>query len=222
MLLRLEGVHLHRHFGRRDDVRHEDEAPAVELRAVAEVEIFGERVVLPAAGVGDGRAAPDAGGAVEVEEPPGAVAAAVLEHEVTVEQNRLDLRQQRVVVVDVAPARLHHADSGIAKCGMSRVRKSGGGMKSASKIATNSPRATLRPSSSAPALYPMRLVRCRYLMSCPARRTAGRRARRRRASRRSSRRGPGSRAARAGNRWRTPRRSAGRRRTFRCTAAAES
>jgi len=64
--------------------------------------------VLPAACVGNRLAAPDTSGAVEVEEQAGAVAAAVLEHEVRVEQDRLDLRQQRVVVVDVTPPRLHH------------------------------------------------------------------------------------------------------------------
>ena len=110
VLLRLEGVHLDRHFGGRDEVRHEQELPALELRAVAEVEVLGERIVLPAARVGDHLAAPDAGGAVEVEERAGAVAAAVLEDEVPVEHDRLDARQQRVVAVDVAPARLHHAD----------------------------------------------------------------------------------------------------------------
>ena len=50
------------------------------------------------------------GGAVEIEEAPAAVAAAVLEHEMAVEQDRLDLGEQRVVLVDVAPARLHHPD----------------------------------------------------------------------------------------------------------------
>ena len=91
MLLRLERVHLDRHFGRRDDVGHEHEPPAAQLRAVAEVEILGQRVVLPAAGVVDRRAPPDAGRAVEIEEAPAAVAAAVLEHEMAVEQDRLDL-----------------------------------------------------------------------------------------------------------------------------------
>ena len=57
VLLRLEGVHLHRHFGRGDEVGQEDELPALQLRAVAQVEIFGQRVVLPAAGIVDGRAA---------------------------------------------------------------------------------------------------------------------------------------------------------------------
>ena len=115
MLLRLERVHLHRHFGGRDDAGHEHEPPAAQLRAIAEVEILGQRVVLPAARIVDRDAAPDAGGAVEVEEAAAAVAAAVFEDEVTVEQNRLDLRQQRVVLVDVAPARLHHADLRIAE-----------------------------------------------------------------------------------------------------------
>ena len=54
-------------------------------------------------------APPEAGGAVEVEEAAGAVAPAVLEDEVPVEQHRLHLGQQRVVAVDVAPARLDHA-----------------------------------------------------------------------------------------------------------------
>ena len=75
----------------RHDVGQEHEPPAAQLRAVAEVEIFGQRVVLPAAGVVDRGAPPDAGRAVEVEEAAGAVAPAVLEHEVRVEQDRLDL-----------------------------------------------------------------------------------------------------------------------------------
>src|SRR5207245_8114329 len=97
------------------EARHEDELPAAELRAVAQIEILGERVVLPAAGSVDGRPAPHAGGAVEVEEAAAAVSAAVLEDEVPVQQNRLDLRQQRVVLIDVAPARLHHPDLRIAE-----------------------------------------------------------------------------------------------------------
>ena len=50
-LLRLEGVHLDRHLGRRDQVGEEDELPAAKLRAVAEIQILGQRVVLPAAGI---------------------------------------------------------------------------------------------------------------------------------------------------------------------------
>jgi len=64
--------------------------------------------VLPAAGVGDRRAAPDPGGAVEIEEAPGAAARPVLHDEVPVEHDRLHLGEQRVAAVDVAPAGLHH------------------------------------------------------------------------------------------------------------------
>ena len=55
VLLALERVHLDRQFGRGDVVGQEHELPALELRAVAEVEVFGERVVLPAAAVDDRR-----------------------------------------------------------------------------------------------------------------------------------------------------------------------
>ena len=66
--------------------------------------------MLPAAGRVNRLAPPDAGRAVEIEEAPGAVPAAVLEDEMRVEQDRLNLREERVVLVDVAPARLHHPD----------------------------------------------------------------------------------------------------------------
>src|ERR1035438_3866182 len=39
----------------------------------------------------------------------------MLEHEMPVQQDRLDLSQQRVVAIDVRPARLHHADFGMGK-----------------------------------------------------------------------------------------------------------
>jgi hypothetical protein len=82
--------------------------------------------VLPAAGVGDHQPPPDAGRAVEVEETAGAIAAAVLEHEVTVEQNRLDPRQQRILAVDVPPARLHHPHFGIGKLRQGALQEVGG------------------------------------------------------------------------------------------------
>src|SRR4029079_18141333 len=115
LLLPFEGVKLDRDLRRWDHAWHEHESPAAQLRAIAEVEIFGERVVLPAAGVVDRRPPPHAGGAVEVEEPAAAVAAAVLEDEMAVEQDRLDLGEQRVVLVDVPPARLHHRDFAVAE-----------------------------------------------------------------------------------------------------------
>jgi hypothetical protein len=69
MLLRLERVHLHRDFGRRDEVGQEHELPAPQLR-VAQVEILGERVVPPAAGVGNRRPPPDAGRTLKLKKCP--------------------------------------------------------------------------------------------------------------------------------------------------------
>ncbi len=48
-LLRAKGADVLGELGRRHDVLAVDEAPARELRAVAEVQVLGERVVLPAA-----------------------------------------------------------------------------------------------------------------------------------------------------------------------------
>src|SRR5437870_1184162 len=94
MLLRLERVHLDRYFRRRNQLRDEHESPPPELRPVAQVEILGQRVVLPSTGIRDRGAAPDTRRAVEVEEAAAAIAGAVFEHEMAVEQDRLDLRQE--------------------------------------------------------------------------------------------------------------------------------
>ncbi len=71
--------------------------------------------VLPSTRGVDRVTPPDTRGAVEIEEAAGAVAPAVLEHEVRVEQDRLDLREQRIVLVDVPPARLDHSDLRVAE-----------------------------------------------------------------------------------------------------------
>src|SRR5688572_22708229 len=110
MLLGLEGIHLHGHLGWRDQILQEDETPAAPLRPITEIQILGQRVVLPSARVVDGSAPPDSRGTVEIEEEARAITAPVLEDEVAVEQNRLDLREERVVLVDMTPARLHHRD----------------------------------------------------------------------------------------------------------------
>ena len=64
----------------------------------------------------------------------------MLEDEVGVEQDRLDLRQQRIVLIDVAPARLDHADLriGLEVAAASAAGNRCGGTKSASKMAMNS------------------------------------------------------------------------------------
>ena len=115
MLLGFEAVHLGGQLGGRDEVGQVNEFPALELGAVAEVEVLGEGVVLPAAAALDAGAPPEAGRAVEIEEAPGAAAGGLLEHEVAVEEHGLDAGEERVGAVEVAPAGLDHADPGIGE-----------------------------------------------------------------------------------------------------------
>src|SRR5579884_2138597 len=86
-LLRFEGVHLNRQLRRALNIRQIQELPAAQLGAIGKVRIFGEGVVLPAAGVFDGAAAPDPGGAIEIEKPAAAGARAMLDDEMAIEQN---------------------------------------------------------------------------------------------------------------------------------------
>ena len=103
-LLGAEGADVLGELGGRHDVLAVDEAPAGHLRAVREIEILGQRVVLPAAALGDGGLAPHAAGAGEVEEPTRCVARAVLDEVVTVEHERLHAGEPGDVAVHVTPA----------------------------------------------------------------------------------------------------------------------
>ena len=57
--------------------------------------------------------------------------------------------------------------AGSVKWWMTRLRKLGGGTKSASKMVMNSPVAVVIAAARAPALYPVRSTRCRSSMSTP-------------------------------------------------------
>src|SRR5208282_4509295 len=109
-LLRFEAVHIDGQFGSAFDLREIEEFPTFELRPIGKVGVLGKSVVLPAAGFFDGSTAPDACRAVEVEKGAAAGARTVLDDEVAVEKNGFDLRQERVVAVEVGPAGLYHAD----------------------------------------------------------------------------------------------------------------
>jgi len=139
VLLGLEGVHLHRQFAGNLHLGQEEEALALQLGPVAQIQVLGEGVVLPAAGLADGRFTPDAGGAVEVEEAARAVAGGVLDDEVGFEEDGLDAGQKRVGPVEVAPAQLHHADLRIGEL-VDGLLEHMGGQKSASKRRMKSPR----------------------------------------------------------------------------------
>src|SRR4029453_17228558 len=123
VLLRLERVHFDGHFCGSDQVGYEDEAPTAQLRPVTQVEILGEGIVLPTARFLDRRPPPRAGRAVEIEESAAAIATAMFEHEMTVEQDGLDLGQEGVIPVDVAPTRLDHADTRIRKMRQQALEK---------------------------------------------------------------------------------------------------
>ena len=109
-LLGFETVHVHREFGSTFDLREVEKPPAFELRAIREIGVFSECVVLPAAGIIDGFAAPDPGGPVEIEKSAPARTRTMLNDEMAVEKNGLNVSEQGVVAVEIGPARLHHAD----------------------------------------------------------------------------------------------------------------
>src|SRR5262249_31504577 len=96
-------------------VEQVNKLPAHQLRAEAEVSVFSQRVMLPAATHLDGLAAPDAGGAVEIEKSAGAIPCRLFDDEVTVEHDGLKTCQQIVLAVDVRPAHLRATDERVSK-----------------------------------------------------------------------------------------------------------
>src|SRR5438067_1463965 len=91
-LLGFEAVHVHGKLAGASDVWQVEKFPALELRAIREVSVFGKGVVLPAPGGINCSAAPDTGGAVKIKKSAAAGAGAVFDDEVAVEENGFDLR----------------------------------------------------------------------------------------------------------------------------------
>lgn len=115
VLLALETVHVDRKFSRGFDLIEEDETPALELGAVAEIHVFGQCVVLPTSGISDARFAPDPAGAIEGEESARAVACGLLQFQMAVEKHGLDAGQHVECAVQVAPSGLDHPNVGIGE-----------------------------------------------------------------------------------------------------------
>ncbi len=82
---------------------------------IAEIGVFRKRVVFPATGRFDRLAPPDACRSIEIEEAARQMTSAVLDHEMAVQDHRLDLRQQGILAIDVAPSRLDHSHFCIAE-----------------------------------------------------------------------------------------------------------
>ena len=85
VLLGFESDHFDGDFGGRRRFVDVDELPTFRLRTIREIEVFGNRIVLPSAGVGDRRFAPNASRAIKIEKAPGTVASRVLDDEVPIE-----------------------------------------------------------------------------------------------------------------------------------------
>ena len=103
-------VDRHRQLLGHDQVLEVGSLPPAQLGAVAEVEVFGERGRAPAARVLDRGASPHAGRAGEVREVAARRAHCLLDQEVEVDGQRLQPREPRVALVEVAPASLHETD----------------------------------------------------------------------------------------------------------------
>src|SRR5438105_4963483 len=109
-LLALERIHLNRKLGGANDVRQIKEFPSGHLGAIAEIGVFRQRIVLPAAGAFNCSPPPDPCGSVEIEEPSGEMPSSVLDDKVAIENHGFHLCQQRIFAIDVAPTRLNHSD----------------------------------------------------------------------------------------------------------------
>ena len=112
-LLHQERRRCAREFGGNTHFVAQDEAPSRHLRPVADVEVLGQRVVMPSARVLERLSAPQTRRPVELEEPAPTVSSPLLHQEVPVQEKRLRACQPRFVLVEVLPAGLHHADPGI-------------------------------------------------------------------------------------------------------------
>src|SRR5207237_77880 len=90
-LLAFEGIHFNGEFGRTNDMRQIQKLPASHLRAIAEIRIFCQRVMLPSTGRFNRFSPPDSCCAVEIEKASGKMASAVLDNEMAIENHGFDL-----------------------------------------------------------------------------------------------------------------------------------
>src|SRR5260221_362622 len=71
--------------------------------------------MLPPAGGFDRLAAPNTPGSVKIKKRPGSVARGMLEEKVTIQKDRLNAGEQRIVRIEEPPSRRDHSDRGIVK-----------------------------------------------------------------------------------------------------------
>ena len=78
-------------------------SPSTQVSAVGQVEVFGQRVGLPASSICDGLDTPDASGAVEVEPVTGFTAGRLLDEEVPIDSKSLQLRKPCLLYTSPSP-----------------------------------------------------------------------------------------------------------------------
>jgi len=115
MLLRFKPVHIHWKFSGGYNVRKKDKFPTDKLGAIAEIKIFAERVVLPAASLLDTGTPPETGRSIEIEKPAASAARGLLEQEMAIQKDRLHAGEQRITAIQMAPSRLDHSYVRIAE-----------------------------------------------------------------------------------------------------------
>ena len=94
-------------------LHHEQPMPTRERDAHGQIEILGQRIRRPAAGLSNRRSPPNAAGAVELKQPAAAKAPGLFDDEMRVEHHALHPRQPIGAVVRELAARLHEAGIGV-------------------------------------------------------------------------------------------------------------
>src|SRR6266566_5360145 len=115
VLLGLEAIHVDRQLGWRNNICKIDKFPANKLGAIAKVEVFAERISLPASTLLDTGTPPETRGPIEIEKPAATAAGGLLKQKVPIQKNRLHSREQRIPTIQMPPAGLDHSDLRISK-----------------------------------------------------------------------------------------------------------
>src|SRR5437588_9225655 len=115
MLLGLEAIHIDRQLCRGNNVGQENKLPAGQLRAITQIQVLGQRVMLPAAGLFNARFSPEPGRSVKVEKATTARARGLFENEMAVEKHCLHSGEQGIAAIQMAPARLNHPHLRVGK-----------------------------------------------------------------------------------------------------------
>src|SRR5437667_1193777 len=93
MLLRLEAVHVHRQLRRCYDVGKINEFPAGKLSAITQIEVFAQRIVLPASTLLYARAPPQPGRSVKIEKPAATAARGLFKQKMSIQKDCLHPRE---------------------------------------------------------------------------------------------------------------------------------